>query len=372
MLSLKHIKPEINSIIADLGEDFTRKALLEKTSFTRGQLEWFLHNNTNYKTINQFLNSEFGLNLKIPNERPSEKQISEELLDYYNKHNCLPTKKEYLNEGFSFCYEMVQRVTGKVPVDYMRDKHGIELNLTLDRVKEILTQYLKEYGTIERHEDFTQRAGVSYVSIGNLVRKELDLTMNEYINKEFDLGKKEPSAPGRLTNASKETIIAEYKKLVKELGHVPPVRQLEKLNFGMHPNTIGVKFGCTYNDFVRLCGFEPNVGIIGQQDNYAKDGNRFRSIAEVVFANLLFAAGVKYQYEERYDSIIPNLNRNFKFDFTFTYQGTKYRVEITSDRGKNNGLKQALCIEHNIFCIWIDWSDVYEYKDLPTLIDDYS
>ena len=193
-------------------------------------------------------------------------------------------------------------------------------------------------------------------------------TIGEYIEKHFNI----PNDLRRITKFTKEEIIDTCKKKIKELGYVP-TRQNCKKEFGINHSTIESRFNMRYGPFIEMLGFTPNKRGYFSRDVKGKDGNIYKSNGEALFANLLFKEKIPYDKEIPYKKVIKT-NRQFRFDFAFSLQGTHYLIEVSCDTmNKGNQEKKKLCkLIKGYTILWVPYNEVVNYKDIHTLIDDFA
>jgi hypothetical protein len=99
------------------------------------------------------------------------------------------------------------------------------------------------------------------------------------------------------------------------------------------PITVLRRFKCTWNEFVKSLGFEPNSKISHGETCFAKDGTQCLSIGELVIHNyLLDNINFPFEKEVLYKDIITDEKLRDKcglkrFDWFIEYDNKKYAVE---------------------------------------------
>lgn len=164
-----------------------------------------------------------------------------------------------------------------------------------------------------------------------------------------------PTVVGK--NMSKEEAISALIQLAKELGRTPMQEDLIKYDYVPSSCHYCKLFG-SFKNALKEAGLEVN------KIYYSKLGTRCNSSYEVKIANALEKHNIPYQKEIRYDKVIDNFDKRYRFDFVFDINGTAMYVEyfgitgVDSYYDKTNE-KIQICKDNNINLIPLFKEDLF-------------
>lgn len=130
---------------------------------------------------------------------------------------------------------------------------------------------------------------------------------------------------------SNEEIIQIYKDFIEDSQLVPSYGYASQIYILPSTTTVLRRFNCTWNEFIKMLGYEPNDCRYNQTE--AKDGTMCNSLSEAVVHNYLLTKNIKNLNKETlYRDILSNELLQEKagykrLDWTFEYEGKVYYVE---------------------------------------------
>jgi len=134
-------------------------------------------------------------------------------------------------------------------------------------------------------------------------------------------------------NLTNEEIIQIYKDFIDDLGNVPTYDYCRKVYELPAPRTIIRRFNCTWNEFIKMIGYEPNNKNKRGQICIAKDGTKCLSIAECLIHNYFLDNNFNIIAKEYYyknlieDRILKNFIGYKRFDWLLQYNNKFYIIE---------------------------------------------
>lgn len=164
-----------------------------------------------------------------------------------------------------------------------------------------------------------------------------------------------PTKVGR--SMSKEEAIDALIKVSKELGRTP--MQDDMINFDYAPSA-----SCYYFLFGSFKSALKKAGLKVSKIYHSKSGIRCNSSYEVQIANALEKHNISYKKEVRYDKVIDNFDKKYRFDFVFDINGTTMYVEYFGMTGIDSYYdkideKIQICKENNINLISLFKEDLF-------------
>lgn len=157
---------------------------------------------------------------------------------------------------------------------------------------------------------------------------------------------------------SEDEMLQDLRELYVELGRLPVQSDVDKkTNITATSRYISV-FGSISNAF-KLAGLKPNSRVY-----ITNKGNKCLSSLEYKFTKILENYNIPFQKEVYYSSVIPNFDRQYRFDYVIELNGNKYYIEIFGIIGnekyeKRKNKKIQLCKDNNIPLLTFEYNDFW-------------
>lgn len=182
-----------------------------------------------------------------------------------------------------------------------------------------------------------------------------------------------------LTKASqrktKEDLLNDLIELSKELGRTPYQMDIINCPYMATPPKYMREFG-SFSQALVEAGLEPNNKV-----RITKLGNKCLSYLEYKFTRVMEINNIPFEKEIYYKTVIPNFERQYRFDYLINIDGKEYYIEIFGiTANKKYDVRKAekiqLCKDHNVPLITFEFGDFWSntndevYQLLLSKIDD--
>ena len=179
--------------------------------------------------------------------------INKEFAAYIAVHNTLPAQRDYPNH-FPFTREKVRRAVNKLGLtinEYIHENFGIfkkGMKISVEDIKLEFAKYLQDNDRLPKHADYVKHFPFNYPQVFRVIRRELDLTVNEFVIKEFG----EQSVAG--ASSTEQEIKDKLDAFVKEQTSMPHQKDLYKelgISAALASKAIRSLTGKTLNEYIK-------------------------------------------------------------------------------------------------------------------------
>lgn len=158
-------------------------------------------------------------------------------------------------------------------------------------------------------------------------------------------------------NITRDDMINCLRKLGAIIGRKPIQKDLILFDFMPSCSSYCREFG-SFKNALKEAGYE-KIRILK-----TKNGVKVNSTYELKFAQVLELHDINYETEVMYNSVIPNFERKYRFDFVILLNNSKYFIEIFGIEGNDNYDKRKLekielCQKYKIPLIQVYQEDIY-------------
>ena len=313
-------------------------------------IRWYIDKCGNDKvvTINDFIRYELHL---IPIYNADKEDVVKIINKMKNKLNRPLLYDDFLcnNTQNTVCASTITRLWGSM--NEMKKELGLEIvqesmvekHKSKEEMLEDMQRLIDELGRIPSADDIDN---CSYTNNTTAYYRYFKGINNALIL----LGYK----PNKKCIASKmndDEIKEVYKDFIIESGYVPSYNLCKSIYELPSPITVTRRFNCTWNDFIKNLGFEPNNCVYNPM--FAKDGTRCNSTREAFIHNYLLDLNVDFEKEVLYSDILfdEKLKEQCgvkRLDWVIHMQNKDYYIEYFGLMGKYDYNKR-----HDLKIAWL-------------------
>lgn len=290
---------------------------------------WFLNHcpNKNVKNYNDFLEKELRIKVHYGISKESAEKIILKMAKKYNRplmYDDFANNSEdevnisAINKYWGTMNKMKEELGLEIIQEDMISKSKTKEELLYD-----LEKLIKELGRLPLAKEIDE---CEYTNSSCNYHKYFGGINNAFIQLGYIPNKKSISL-----NMTNQDIINIYKEFIEDNNVTPSYAYAQDIYILPSPITVIRRFGCTWNEFISMLGYEPNDATYNK--SYAKDGTLCNSTGEVVIHNYLLELDINNLNKETYYKDIlddKNLQEKAGFkrlDWTFEYNNKTYYVE---------------------------------------------
>lgn len=156
-----------------------------------------------------------------------------------------------------------------------------------------------------------------------------------------------PTEIGR--RKSRDEMIQDLHDTFNKIGRLPAHRDIQENQEVASVSKYAAEFG-SFSNALKVAGFKD---VRNSRVVMSPKGELCMSSYEYDFCSMLEDNSIEFKKDEYYKDYILNLNKNYQFDFTITYSGDIYFVEIfgmwnLETYRKIANTKKSICLDNNI------------------------